>query len=52
MNNYSRIYAKMDLDAIAYNMEMMKKNIKEGDADDFRHQDGWIWPWRTADRKR
>ena len=30
MNNYTRICARVDLDAIEYNMEMMKKNIKEG----------------------
>ena len=26
MNNYTRICARVDLDAIEYNMEMMKKN--------------------------
>ena len=28
MKTYSRVYAKIDLDAIAYNMENMKKNLK------------------------
>lgn len=28
MKTYSRVYAKIDLDAVAYNMEQMKKNIK------------------------
>lgn len=28
MKTYSRVYAKIDLDAIAYNMEQMKQNIK------------------------
>ena len=41
----------VDLDAIEYNMEMMKREHQRRSADDFRHQDGWIWPWRTADRK-
>lgn len=30
MNKYKRICARIDLDAVAYNMEMMKKNIKNG----------------------
>lgn len=30
MNKYKRICARIDLDAVAYNMEMMRKNIKEG----------------------
>lgn len=30
MKNYSRVCARIDLDAIEYNMEMMKKNIDEG----------------------
>lgn len=29
MNNYNRIYARIDLDAILYNMESMHKNISE-----------------------
>ena len=28
MNKYTRVCAKIDLDAIEYNMEMMKKNIQ------------------------
>lgn len=28
MKTYSRVYAKIDLDAIAFNMEQMKKNLK------------------------
>ena len=28
MKTYSRVYAKIDLDAIAYNMEQMKQNIR------------------------
>ncbi|MDO5539895.1 MAG: alanine racemase [Eubacteriales bacterium] len=28
MKNYSRIYAKIDLDAVAYNFESMRKNIR------------------------
>ena len=27
MKQYSRVYAEIDLDAIAYNMEQMKKRI-------------------------
>ena len=27
MKTYSRVYAKIDLDAIAYNMEQMKNRI-------------------------
>ena len=30
MKTYSRVYAKIDLDAAAWNMEQMKKNLKEG----------------------
>ena len=30
MNKYTRVCAKIDLDAIEYNMEMMKKNIQDG----------------------
>lgn len=30
MKQYNRVYAKIDLDAIAYNMEQMKKRIGEG----------------------
>ena len=30
MKQYSRVYAKIDLDAIAYNMEQMKKRIGDG----------------------
>lgn len=30
MKTYSRVYAKIDLDAVAWNMEQMKKNLKEG----------------------
>ena len=30
MKTYSRVYAKLDLDAVAWNMEQMKKNLKEG----------------------
>lgn len=30
MKNYSRVCAKIDLDAIEYNMEMMKRNLDEG----------------------
>ena len=30
MKQYNRVCARIDLDAIEYNMEMMKKNIKEG----------------------
>ena len=30
MKTYSRVYAKIDLDAVAWNMEQMKKNIREG----------------------
>ena len=30
MKNYSRVCARIDLDAIEYNMEMMRKNIDEG----------------------
>lgn len=30
MKTYSRVYAKIDLDAVAWNMERMKKNLKEG----------------------
>ena len=29
MNKYTRVCARIDLDAIEYNMEMMKKNIKD-----------------------
>lgn len=29
MKTYSRVYARIDLDAIAYNMEQMKRNLKE-----------------------
>ena len=29
MKKYSRICARVDLDAIEYNIEMMRKNIKE-----------------------
>ena len=28
MKTYSRVYARVDLDAIAYNMEQMKKNLR------------------------
>ena len=28
MKTYSRVYARIDLDAIAYNMEQMKQNLK------------------------
>ena len=28
MKTYSRVYAKIDLDAVAWNMEQMKKNLK------------------------
>ena len=30
MKTYSRVYAKIDLDAVAWNVEQMKKNLKEG----------------------
>ncbi len=30
MKNYSRVCARIDLDAIEYNMEMMRKNLDEG----------------------
>ncbi|HIW83464.1 MAG TPA: alanine racemase [Candidatus Dorea gallistercoris] len=30
MKPYTRVYARIDLDAIEHNMEMMKKNLKEG----------------------
>lgn len=30
MKTYSRVYAKIDLDAVAWNMEQMKQNLKEG----------------------
>lgn len=30
MKTYSRVYAKIDLDAVAWNMEQLKKNLKEG----------------------
>lgn len=30
MKTYSRVYAKIDLDAVAWNMEQMKKKLKEG----------------------
>ena len=30
MKKYTRVCAKIDLDAIEYNMEMMKNNLKEG----------------------
>lgn len=30
MKTYSRVYAKINLDAVAWNMEQMKKNLKEG----------------------
>ena len=30
MKQYNRVYAKIDLDAIAYNMEQMKQRIGEG----------------------
>lgn len=30
MKNYSRVCARIDLDAIEYNMEMMKRNLDEG----------------------
>ena len=30
MKSYTRVYARIDLDAIEHNMEMMKKNLKEG----------------------
>ena len=30
MKTYSRVYAKIDLDAVAWNMEQMKKNLKAG----------------------
>ena len=29
MKTYTRVYAKIDLDAVAYNMEQMKKNISD-----------------------
>ena len=29
LKNYSRVYARIDLDAIAYNMEQMKSNLNE-----------------------
>ena len=28
MKTYSRVYARIDLDAIAYNMEQMKRNLE------------------------
>lgn len=30
MKKYTRVCARIDLDAIEYNMEMMKNNLKEG----------------------
>ncbi len=30
MDNYMRVYAEIDLDAVAYNMESMKKNLAPG----------------------
>ena len=30
MKNYSRVCARIDLDAIEYNMEMMRQNLDEG----------------------
>ena len=30
MKQYTRVYAKIDLDAIAYNMEQMKERIGTG----------------------
>ncbi|MEI3219200.1 MAG: alanine racemase [Lachnoclostridium sp.] len=30
MKKYNRVCARIDLDAIEYNMEMMKKNIRGG----------------------
>lgn len=30
MKTYSRVYAKIDLDAVAWNMEQMRKTIREG----------------------
>ena len=30
MKNYTRVYARIDLDAIEYNIEMMKANIQDG----------------------
>ena len=30
MKKYSRVMARVDLDAVEYNIEMMKNNIKEG----------------------
>ena len=30
MEKHSRVYAEIDLDAISYNMEQMKKRVGEG----------------------
>ena len=43
MEKYSRIKALISLDAIRYNFEQMKKNIKEGTKDHRSDQSGCIW---------
>ena len=43
MKTYSRVYAKIDLDAVAWNMEQMKKNLKEG-----TEMVAVIWAWSCA----
>ena len=49
MKQYNRVYAKIDLDAIAYNMEQMKKTSWRRCAADCSCKDRWIWSWCDTD---
>lgn len=42
MKQYTRVLARVNLDAVEYNIEMMKKNYHKNYPADGSHQNGWI----------
>ena len=51
MKQYTRVLARVNLDAVEYNIEMMKKNIHKNNPDDGSHQNGRLWARAGPDRK-
>ena len=49
MEKHSRVYAEIDLDAISYNMEQMKKRVGEGAKFIAVVKNRRIWTWCGSD---
>lgn len=48
MNNYDRIWATVDLDAIKHNMACHESQSPGGDEDHCRGENRRLWPWGGA----